>query len=301
VVVAPDGTIFTGSGEQVLRIHPDGHYETIFTMDRSMTNSPAVTAGGSIVLAPESGTVYEIDANGTLLWKYTTGEYMSVEASPVIGRDGTIYVGGRSLWAFTAAGSVKWTLPMVGYVAAPTAIASDGTLYTADAAGNLYSIDPKGSIEWSVGGLVQAGALALGDGVIYVNSHDNVLSAVGLDGRLLWRHRIATFVVDVAPSPGLGQDGTIYAVGGYGRVVALTPAGHVLWIHRVRRDVSDAVVDGTGTVYIADNFGDVYAIAPSGQVRWHYWERGGFALGGVVIVPGRIYANGASVVAIGAN
>jgi len=66
---------------------------------------------------------------GSLKWKYKTSS--SIESSPAIGSDGTIYVGSydNHLYAIKPDGSLKWKYETDSYIYSSPAIGSDGTIY----------------------------------------------------------------------------------------------------------------------------------------------------------------------------
>ena len=122
-------------------------------------------------------------------WSFPTGSLLS--SSPVIGTDGTVYVGsgdwnlyainpdGSQKWAFPTGGSIWWSSPAIG---------TDGTLYIGSDDRNLYAISPEGTLKWSfaTGGLVQSSPTIGEDGTVYVGSDDGNLYAInGNSGGLL--------------------------------------------------------------------------------------------------------------------
>ena len=69
------------------------------------------------------------------------------KASPVQDADGTLYVGGDSLYAINPDGTQKWTFANEGNDTVP-AIGSDGTIYVGAGDGNLYAVNPNGTKKW---------------------------------------------------------------------------------------------------------------------------------------------------------
>ncbi len=90
-----------------------------------------------------SGNLDALNPNGTLLWTYPTGSY--IEGSPVIGPDGTIYVGSYNdnLYAINPNGTLKWKYNTGGqlFCYEGMAIGSDGTIYVGSLNGKLYAIN----------------------------------------------------------------------------------------------------------------------------------------------------------------
>jgi hypothetical protein len=138
-----------------------------------------------------------------------------VWSSPVIGADGTIYVGSDDykLYAINPDGSQKWSFTTGFYVGSSPAIGADGTIYVGSNDNNLYAINPDGSQKWSFttgGGILSSPAIGA-DGTIYVGSFDNNLYAINPNGSQKWSFTTGDWVVS---SPAIAADGTIY-VGSY--------------------------------------------------------------------------------------
>jgi len=87
--------------------------------------------------------VHALDGAGTLKWSYDTGD-MVRRSPPVVGADGTIYLGtnGKRLYALNPDGTLKWRCNLPGIVRSSPAIGPDGTLYVGCGDGNLYAIGP---------------------------------------------------------------------------------------------------------------------------------------------------------------
>ena len=63
--------------------------------------------------------------------------------------DDTVYCGGRSLWAFKRDGSSLWEFSPAEDIVSNVVVGPNG-IYCADAAHNLYKIDPNGNLIWKV-------------------------------------------------------------------------------------------------------------------------------------------------------
>jgi outer membrane protein assembly factor BamB len=177
------------------------------------------------------------------------------------------------------------------------AIAPDGTAYVGLHSGTLFALrDPAGAgnqlaARWNyhpAGGSSWHATPAIGrDGTVYVGFSTNsgtpdaegTLYALqapsgGIEPRVLWS-------VELGPgrqtsSPMLGPDGTIYAVGGAGRLSAIAPDGRVKWTAQTGPTLkSSPALAGDGTVYVPSMNGKLYAVAPPaspasrvGMIRW---------------------------------
>jgi outer membrane protein assembly factor BamB len=157
------------------------------------TGSPAVGPGGSpLYITSEDGYLYAINpATWTASW------------NPV------------NVHNLLAIGSSPSDL-----ICSPV-VACDGTIYVASSDQNLYSVNPNGTVKWSmpVGHSYYpptVGALAIGaNGTLYVTWDDDFnLYAVNSQGATLWTLNLqsvlsATQVLVDSP-PAVGPDGTIY-------------------------------------------------------------------------------------------
>ena len=179
------------------------------------------------------------------------------------------------------------------------AIAPDGTAYIGLHSGMLFALrDPVGAgdqlaARWSFhppGGSSWHATPAIGrDGTVYVGFSTNsstpdaegTLYALrapskGIEPVILWS-------VDLGPgrqtsSPTLGPDGTIYAMGGEGRLSAIAPDGHIKWTAQTGPTLKASPALGQdGTVYVPSMNGKLYAVAPPanptmqrGTIHWAF-------------------------------
>ncbi|MCK4394788.1 PQQ-binding-like beta-propeller repeat protein [Candidatus Bipolaricaulota bacterium] len=220
-------------------------------------------------------------APGTLRWRYETGG--SVNSSPAIGADGTVYVGStdRYLYALTSDGRLKWRYETGQIVVSSPAIGADGTVYVASDGNCIYALTPDGRLKWRYEGMppralesdVYSSPAIGADGTVYVGSAEGYLYALTPDGRLKWRYETRT----VSSSPAIGADGTVYVVGSWDDYLyALTPDGRLKWRYDMRGSVwssqvvSSPAIGADGTVYVGSVDGCLYALTPDGRLRWRY-------------------------------
>jgi hypothetical protein len=118
------------------------------------------------------GYFYALNSQGALKWKLKTGGI--TESSPVIGRDGRIYVGVNSaLWAISPDGKKKWE--------------------------QSYGAD-----------LIDAAPLALEDGTVCFVSRGGLLVNLGSPSQYNWVYDQKWYGTG---SPTIGRDGKIYTMG----------------------------------------------------------------------------------------
>ena len=159
--IGPDGTAYVGGGSgKLYAVDKSGELRWTYQTAGPIYAAPAVDANGRVFLASEDGRLYALGADGSELWSFETTGFGAVSgaiiASPALGPDGTIYVGGlydSNLYALEPNdGSVKWVhhFDSNGWCVASPVVGPNGTIYQVlvnDA--NLYAIDSSdGSVIW---------------------------------------------------------------------------------------------------------------------------------------------------------
>ena len=118
---------------------------------------------------------------GSLRWKFNTNNWISI-SSPVLGADGTVYVGSLDgyLYAIDTAGSQRWNFKTNGTVFSSPVLGADGTVYVGSWDGYLYAIDTAGGQRWKfkTNDFVVSSPVLGADGTVYVGSDDGYLYAI---------------------------------------------------------------------------------------------------------------------------
>jgi len=155
--IGSDGTIYLGGNNSLYAINPTNRelkwsFE-IGSAGAEVRSSPAIGSDGTIyvgsfdpnlsvfdlISGENIDGLYAINSDGTLKWKFETGG--SVDSSPAIGSDGTIYVGsGNYIYAVNPNGSTFTRFETGGSVDSSPAIGSDGTIYVGSVDNCLYAI-----------------------------------------------------------------------------------------------------------------------------------------------------------------
>ena len=289
-----DGTIYVGTGTSAFgsedsgnfyALNPDGSqkwkFPTVGTIVGTIESSPAIGADGTIYFTSRDCTVYALNPDGTQKWNFTltTGACEGVN-TPVIGTDGTVYVGYTTqfppdplyllsvYYALNPNGTQKWKFDFAGHgsgggsTSQSAAIGGDGTIYAVSIDGNFAAINPDGTQRWSAGG----------------------------DG-----------------SPAIGPDGTIYEgftifPHGGGGFVAFNPSGSVKWTSNVGGGFGDSAIGADGTIYVGSvipgtpfqpPISNQYAFDPDGTAKWNVaGADGASAIGadGTLVAAGSLYA-----------
>jgi outer membrane protein assembly factor BamB len=133
---------------------------------------------------------YDTSKNkGWIEWKFETEP---LKSSPVIDKDGTIYVGDDEfLYAINPDGTLKWVFETragtEGWIRCTPAIGKDGTIYVGDWDGGFYAVDRNGKEKWSliIEGDPWISDIVIGeDGTIYFEGTDRYLYAFTPEGIL---------------------------------------------------------------------------------------------------------------------
>jgi hypothetical protein len=181
--------------------------------------------------------------------------------------------------ASAADGELKWKYQIENKIAAPPAIAPDGTIYLVDENAFLYAIKNDGTLKYVIPtggtGCHFSPGIAT-DGTIYISisvsgtvtgdSGHYYLRAFYPDGSFKWSLET---VGASHSSPAIALEGTIY-VSGDGCLYAVYPNGTLKWKYIVGVSFASAPAIGLdGTIYVgADN--SLYAIKPDGTKKWSY-------------------------------
>jgi len=224
----------------------------------------------------------------TIKWKFDTGG--SVDPSPAIGEDGTIYFGSfdNKVYAIYPYGAPKWSYKTGDGLDSSPAIGEDGTVYIGSRDSYIYAINPDGTLKWryKTGLDIQHSSPAIGeDGTIYIGSLDKYLYALNADGTLKWRYWVGW----CDSSPAIGTDGTIY-VGGDNYLHAISPDGLFEWEYETEGNVeSSPAIGADGTIYVGGGV-YLYAVSKYGTLKWKYktggsvWSSPGIGADGTIYV-----------------
>lgn len=229
---------------------------TVKTGEGNMA-SPLV-AGGIVYAASLSGNVRALDARtGTTRWTAAVGR--SIQMTPTLA-DGLLFVGqhdqGGAFMALDAAtGAVRWSVPFAGGVRAEPVVDS-GVVYEGESGGDPSECNHGGIHAFSE----QTGALLW---TLYVDPIAN-------DGGSVW-------------APLSFDAGTLYAgtgnscsmgVADANSMIAVSPAGKVLWAHQAANPLADddfggGVLLGSRSAIALNKNGTIFSASRSdGSINW---------------------------------
>jgi outer membrane protein assembly factor BamB len=264
-----------------------------------LAESPWPTYRGNFKRTGRSS--FEGPRTNRLRWIFSTGlseKEGGIETDPVIGPDGTIYIGANNgiVYALNPEdGSVRWAFPTAfdtfAIYSSPI-VDSQGIVYIGAKDGNVYAVRaPKrgimGELVWSInlGTTIQTSPAFTPDGTLVIGADDWAYYGItpptgGAGPKVKWRFQTQGTLIT---SPAVGPDGTVFVASMDGKVYALEPPKDAAQPVKVRWSFSSgarderggfentAAVDDEGTLYIGGNDGLLYAFdARTGNLRWTF-------------------------------
>jgi len=149
------------------------------------------------------------------IWSFATGK--GIFSSPVIDRDGTIYIGSadKYFYAIGSDGTLRWKKKLGELVDSAALIGEDGTIHVGSGDGFLYAFDPTGKEKWKFrpkGGAFITwfeGNVTMGPGgKLYAGNDDFHLYAVDpASGKERWSFKTGDQIWSAAA---FSVDGTLY-------------------------------------------------------------------------------------------
>jgi outer membrane protein assembly factor BamB len=272
--IGDDGLIyFTSMSDKLIALYPNGTKKWDFDIDTSIDiwSSPLVDEDGTVYVGSHDdfdGTIYAIDINGNLLWKFETAS--DICSSPAMDNE-VIYFGSgdhylRAVYAST--GELKWKYEFEDFADSSPAIGPDGTIYIgATKEGKLFAIDQNGNYKWHIklGNSVDTwSSPAIFEEVVYIGSDNGYLYAVNAEtGELKWKNLLA---FSVGGSPAIGAEGTIYinceceGDSVCDTFFAFNQQGEKLWSFNDSFAASSPAIGSDGTIYFG-TWNGLYAIS----------------------------------------
>ena len=210
-VIGEDGTIYADFGVTIYAVDEDMNKLWEYRKGGRGCASPAVDiTRDNLYFSIDNIGLIAINLDGVYKWTYSVVE-RSLQSSPAIGKDGTIYFGSGTdtsetnyFYAINSDGTEKWKVKITdGYCTTSPAIDSDNVIYFfANGSNKLYALNgSNGTYKtgWGDGGVqlttVPGGhsysspAINADGSVIYIGLHDGVLYArETINGDGLWTY-----------------------------------------------------------------------------------------------------------------
>ncbi|MGE3635756.1 MAG: PQQ-binding-like beta-propeller repeat protein, partial [Sandaracinaceae bacterium] len=155
-------------------------------------------------------------------WTHRTGA--RVFASPVVGPDGTVYVGSldRTFRAIAADGTLRWRYTGQDRFYSTAALTPDGTVVVGCHDRSVIALSAAGQTRWrrELGAAVDSSPVVAPDGTIYVTADG--LYALDPQGNVLFHHAAPDAL---RSSPAIHPDGFVVYGSTDGRIVAVRADG----------------------------------------------------------------------------
>ncbi|WP_202319432.1 outer membrane protein assembly factor BamB family protein [Archaeoglobus neptunius] len=248
-----------------------------------IASSPLVYNGSVYVTTFSNGTLWKLDADGNVLWHYTSGGEITPYSSPSAYNGLIFFAGNESgkhvLIAINESGDIQWKFPVDGKITNSPSV-GDGKVFIATKS-KLYAINFDESEAWNVSfnGTISTAAIAYGN--IYIGSSDGKLYCFDSNtGNKKWEFD-AGGKIDSSPAVANGvvyfatntPHGTLYAVNAF--------TGELLWYYRLTPP-SGSYYNIMSSPFIANN--RLFIGADSGYV---YCFKSGVVEVNVTLYPGK--------------
>ena len=252
--LGPDGTVYVVSGAgQLFAIAPDGTVQWTLPTGPALKAAPALGADGTVYLASMDGRLYAVAPPGAagaapaVKWTFNFADY-----------PGTTPAVTAEVPPPGADGQGSGASPMIG---------PDGTIYLGANNSNFYAITPAGALRWlyeaerEVAGIWSTAALSADGATLYFGANKGGIYALGTaDGALRWQYPI---LGSVYSSPTLDRQGTLYTGSTAGHLFALNAAdGTRVFDYTVGAPVWTApALRPDGSLVVGDTNGRVWLLA----------------------------------------
>jgi outer membrane protein assembly factor BamB len=283
------------TGFSPIRAAYAGDKPWMYQTGKGIFSTPVIDDHGTVYAGSADHFFYALNADGTLKWKYETGEIIDSAGAlgafdpsrgystiTFISGDGKMYrfrtddvpLEQRQVWVYEA--QLRPGVSYNRWFEGNVAVGPDGTLYAGNTNFNYYAINPDGTLKWTYETASNNWSQAAfgADGTIYWGSLDTYIRGVKPDGKELWRTRTLGFI---AASAAVGSDGTVYMGSFDSNMYALDPkTGSVKWKFGTADHIyASAALDSddsgnTTAIYFGSADGTLYALRPDGSLLWKY-------------------------------
>ena len=267
-----------------------GDQPWMFQTGKGLFTTPVIDSDGMVYIGSADHYFYALNPDGSLNWKYETGEIidsagaLTPGAITFISGDGHMYhfhtgkmeLSQRPIWVYEA--QLRPGVSYNRWFEGNVAVGFDGTFYSGNTNFLYYAIQPDGTLKWTYPTTSNNWSQAAfgDDGTIFWGSNDTYIRAVAPDGKEIWKDRTLGFI---AASAAVGSDGTVYIGSFDSNMYALDPqTGVVKWkfptndhIYSSAALLEDARFAGrTTAVLFGSADGSFYAVDPQGKLLWKY-------------------------------
>jgi outer membrane protein assembly factor BamB len=248
----------------------------------------ALPDGGVVATAWYIGTICAVNADGSERWIRGAGG--TIQWNPVIGADGTVYVGCNdgAVYAVAANGDLFWKHEQLGS-SVQTPLINNNVVYTTSfnsisCDSLLLAFNLDGTQRWSYSAPASAmiSSPTLGPAGTVCFGSGSSINTVDASGALSW-HFLTEGYDDNVKCPAVSPDGTVYAsltnTSGTSAVYQFNALGAEQWEYApdYTDDSHSPAIGADGTLYVCYGL-SLLAVNPDGSVKWTYAPAGKFFL-----------------------
>ncbi len=224
-------------------------------------------------------------------WTYETSGLIT--AYPVIGDDGTVYVGSADgrLYAIQENGVLKWSFETDDEIRTSPALSGDGSIYFGSRDGYFYSLDLDGNEKWryNVGSRIDSSPVLDSQGNIYFGSGDGDFYSLTQTGDMNWKYEVSGRRISQAPA--ITEDNSIIFGSEDNSLYSLSLNGELEWSFETEGSIrSSPSIDEKGMIYFGSSDYNIYCLYPNGNKKWNYTTEGWISSSPSIGPEGNIYA-----------
>ncbi len=296
--IGADGTIYVQDTKGLLyALTPDGGLKWVFTLGGLGGEGPVAVGHDGTIYVTENPlgaelNIIAVHPDGTLRWLHTEDGAQRLISGPGVGPDGNVYavtnLNGVGALSLTPEGALRWANPgsppftEFGSLGTEIAFGADRFYVAFDESGInpislLYGLDFDGSQLFAVGRPDDGAQPTVGpDGSVYLQTWHSaegiLLSSYDPSGNLEWD--VFQGITNTLSHPGVGADGTIYAVRNLIEINAVRPDGSIEWtVIDPNSSIYGPVVSPDDTNLVIGNFdiggeGRIKGWSTSGEPLW---------------------------------
>ena len=196
------------SGASPLPADYQGDQPWMFQTGKGLFTTPVIDSDGMIYIGSADHYFYALNPDGSLNWKYETGEIidsagaLTPGAITFISGDGRMYhfqtgkmdISKRPIWVYEA--QLRPGVSYNRWFEGNVAVGFDGTFYSGNTNFLYYAINPDGTLKWTYPTTSNNWSQAAfgDDGTIFWGSNDTYIRAVAPDGKEIWKDRTLGFI-----------------------------------------------------------------------------------------------------------
>jgi len=311
--IGDDGTIYTGTNDgRFIALDTSGDILWELNLGSYVLGSGSITEDGRIYVGSWNGTtgyLYAIECEGDIVWQFDCLGNIN-HATPVIGADGTVYIGNNNgrFWAVNPDGTEKWNFVMGGGFTPSPSLGSDGSIYVTSVNSHAYGLTDNGQGDYTIfwdhefpgehigcPPAVDTDNPFVDNDVVYVSGlYDDILYACDpFTDTILWTGAMGQGTSESSAT--IGPDHTVYIGCNDGKLYAFNQGGTVAWTFQTGQQITAApIIDPDGRLYVPSRDFFIYCLdtTDNGTELWSY-ETGDIIRTEIAIAPdGTLYCGG---------